>query len=86
MDFTPFKYGKRSLGNKNNWEDIEDVYVFKDKPAIFIFGGNLTTTTEIANGYAKLIGNIFKGYVASMADIISTIHYFYPFVWTKILL
>ena len=71
MDKTPFKYGRRKVGNRNNWEDLEQSYQLKSKPTIFIFGGNLTTTTREANGYAKLIGNSFKQFTASTADIIS---------------
>ena len=71
MDYVPFKYGKRSVGSRNNWEDLQNFYKIGNKPVIFVFGGNLTTTTKEANGYAKLIGSFFKEYSASTADIIS---------------
>ena len=66
-----FKYGRRKLGNRNNWEDLERPYLLPDKPVVFIFGGNLTLTTHEANGYAKLIGNSFRNFTSSTADIIS---------------
>ncbi len=59
------------MGARNNWEDLPGYYKLENKPAIFIFGGNLTATTKEANGYAKLIGNFFKEYSPSTADIIS---------------
>ena len=71
MDKTPFKYGCRKVGARNNWEDLDKPYSLQNKPAIFIFGGNLTTTTKEANGYAKLINNSFKKFTPSTADIIS---------------
>lgn len=71
MSDIPFKYGRRKMGARNNWEDLEGYYTIGNKPVIFIFGGNLTTTTKEANGYAKLIGNFFKKYSPSTADIIS---------------
>ena len=70
-DLTPFKYGKRKIGSRNNWEDLQNPYVIENKPVIFIFGGNLTISTQEANGYAKLIGSSFKQFTASIADIIS---------------
>ena len=70
-DLTPFKYGKRKVGNRYNWEDLEAPYKFTGKPVFFVFGGNLTATTREANGYAKLIGQTFRQFTASTADVIS---------------
>ncbi|MCR5553340.1 MAG: hypothetical protein K6F08_01140 [bacterium] len=70
MDYTPFKYGRRKDGLKYNWEEI-DSYKFTNKPVIFIFGGNLTTTTREANGYIKLVGSSLESYRAKEVDIIA---------------
>lgn len=71
-------YGKRDLQHSNNWEEI-DINKFRvEKPTIFCFGGNMTTTEKSANGICKLVESLIgtkedEGSTISMSNKIDIV-------------
>ena len=54
----PYGIGKRDLSCENNWKKLNTHSYKIDKPTIFCFGGNTTSTAEKANGMCKVAASL----------------------------